>query len=160
MTRGLVWRTLVVSRRIARLLPDRLGFAAAQSSPMTIEGAGMRRLVAGVSTTIFVLGACSNVSFVDELSIVNDTEYSANVEVTDEDRDGWLRLSSLEPNSTTVIEDVIDEGELWIFRFDYLGRYRVEVEVSRRELAQNDWSMEVPQSFEQRLRDMGLPPPP
>jgi hypothetical protein len=127
---------------------------------MTIEEAGMRRLVAGVSTIILVLGACSSVSFVDELSIINDTDYSANVEVTDGDRDGWLRLNSLEPNSTIVIEDVIDQGEVWIFRFDYLGRYRVEMEVPSSELAQNDWSIEVPQSFEQDLRDMGLPPPP
>jgi hypothetical protein len=127
---------------------------------MTIEGAGMRRLVAGVSTTILLLGACSSVSFVDELSIVNETEYSADVEVTDEDRDGWLALKPVEPNSTTVVEDVIDQGEVWTFRFDYLGRYRVEVEVSGRELAQSDWNIEVPQSFEQRLRDMGVPPPP
>jgi hypothetical protein len=127
---------------------------------MTIEGAGMRRLVAGVSTTIFLLGACSSVSFVDELSIVNETEYSADVEVTDEDRGGWLALKPVEPNSTTVVEDVIDQGEVWIFRFDYLGKYRVEVEVSGRELAQSDWSIEVPQSFEHGLREMGVPPPP
>jgi hypothetical protein len=127
---------------------------------MTFEGAGLRRLVAGVATSILVLGACSSVSFVDELSIVNSTEYSANVEVTGEERDGWLELNHLEPQSTTVVEDVIDQGEVWIFRFDYLGRHRVEVEASRRELAQSDWSIEVPQSFEQALRDMGVPPPP
>ncbi len=120
----------------------------------------MRRLVAGVSTSILVLGACSRVSFVDELSMVNGTEYSANVEVTDEERDGWLALNHSEPQSTTVVEDVIDQGEVWIFRFDYLGMNRVEVEVSSRELAQSDWSIEVPQSFEQGLRDMGVPPPP
>jgi hypothetical protein len=127
---------------------------------MTIEGAGMRRMVAGVSTTMFLLGACSSVSFVDELSLVNNTEYSANVDVTDEDRNGWLALNQLEPQSTTVVEGVIDQGEVWIFRFAYLGRYGVEVEVSRRELAQSDWSIEVPQSFEQDLREMGVPPPP
>jgi hypothetical protein len=127
---------------------------------MTIEGVGMRRLVAGVSTSILVLSACSSASFVDELSIVNNTEYSANVEVTDGDRNGWLALNHVEPESTTVVEGVIDQGEVWIFRFDYLGRYRVEVEVSSRALAQSDWSIEVPQSFEQDLRDMGVPPPP
>jgi hypothetical protein len=125
-----------------------------------LKGLGVGRLVAGVSATILVLGACSSVSFVDELSIVNETEYSANVEVTNEDRDGWLALKPLEPHSTTVVEDVVDQGEVWVFRFDYLGRYRVEVEVSSRELAQSDWSIEVPQSFEQGLRDMGVPPPP
>jgi hypothetical protein len=125
-----------------------------------LRGPGMRRLAAGMSTIILVLGACSSVSFVDELSIINDTEYSANVEVTDEGRDGWLALNNVESQSMTVVEDVIDQGEVWVFRFDYLGRYQVEVEVSGRELAQSDWSIEVPQSFEQGLRDMGVPPPP
>jgi hypothetical protein len=37
-------------------------------------------------------------------------------------------------------------------RFDYIGKHQEEVEVSRRELAQDDWTMEVPLSFEQRLR--------
>jgi hypothetical protein len=125
-----------------------------------LKGPRMRRLAGGVSTILVVLGACSSVSFVDELSIINDTEYSANVEVTDEGRDGWLALNNVESQSTTVVEDVIDQGEVWVFRFDYQGRYQVDVEVSSRELAQSDWSIEVPQSFEQGLRDMGVPPPP
>jgi hypothetical protein len=120
----------------------------------------VRRLVAGAGATILVLGACSSASFVDELSIVNETEYSANVEVTDENRDGWLELGLVEPNSTIVIEDVIDQGDVWIFRFDYLGKYQEEVELSSSELAQSEWSVQVPQSFEQSLRDMGVPPPP
>ncbi len=114
----------------------------------------------GAGASIFVLGACSSVSFVDELSIVNETEYSASVEVTGIDRDGWLELKLVEPHSTTVVEDVIDQGEVWIFRFDYLGKHQEEVEVSSSELAQSDWSVQVPQSFEQSLRDMGVPPPP
>jgi hypothetical protein len=120
----------------------------------------MRRLIAGVSTTILVLGACSSVSFVEQLSLVNNTEYSANVEVTGPNQDGWLELNHLEPNSTTVVQDVIDQGELWIFRFDYLGRYQMEMEVSSRELAQSDWTIEVPERFEQALRNMGVAPPP
>jgi hypothetical protein len=125
-----------------------------------LKGLEVRRLVAGAGATIFVLGACSSVSFVDEVSIVNETEYSATVEVTGSNRDGWLELRVVEPHSTTAVEDVIDQGEVWIFRFDYLGKHQEDVEVSSSELAQSDWSVEVPQSFEQSLRDMGVPPPP
>ena len=148
MTHHLVRRGLAFSRRFI-------------SAPCRIDLASPRaRLVAGVSAAILALGACSSVAFVDELSIVNRTEYSANVQVTGGDRGGWLRLNTLKPNSTTVIEDVIDQGEVWIFRFEYLGRFQVEVEESSEELAQRDWSIEVPDSFEQGLRDMGVPPPP
>jgi hypothetical protein len=115
---------------------------------------------AGACALVFGGAACSGVSFVDGVTIVNDTEYSANIDVTGKAGDGWLLVTSVEPQSTTVVEEVIDQGEKWIFRFDYVGRYDQEVEISRRELEQNDWTIEVPQSFEQRLRELNVPPPP
>jgi hypothetical protein len=122
----------------------------------------MKWFVAAVGACALVLvgAACSGVSFVDGVTIVNDTEYSANIDVTGKAGDGWLLVTSVEPQSTTVVEEVIDQGEKWIFRFDYVGRYDQEVEISRRELEQNDWTIEVPQSFEQRLRELNVPPPP
>jgi hypothetical protein len=121
----------------------------------------VKRLVAAVGACVLLAGAgCSGVSFFDELTIVNDTEYSANVDVTSKERDGWLGLTLVEPQSTTTVEDVFDQGEVWIFRFDYVGKYEEEVEISGRELARNDWTIEVPQSFEQRLRGLDVPPPP
>jgi hypothetical protein len=120
----------------------------------------VKRFVAAVGACVVLLGACSDVSFVDEVTIVNDTEYSANVDVVGMTRDGWLGLTVVAPQSTTTVEEVIDQGEMWIFRFNYVGRYEEEVEISRRELEQNDWTIEVPQSLEQRLRDLDVPPPP
>jgi hypothetical protein len=122
----------------------------------------MKWFVAAVGACALVLGggACSGVSFVDGVTIVNDTEYSANIDVTGEAGDGWLLVTSVEPQSTTVVEEVIDQGEKWNFRFDYVGRYDQEVEISRRELEQNGWTIEVPQSFEQRLRELNVSPPP
>jgi hypothetical protein len=122
----------------------------------------MKWFVAAVGACALVLGggACSGVSFVDGVTIVNDTVYSANIDVTGEAGDGWLLVTSVEPQSTTVVEEVIDQGEKWNFRFDYVGRYDQEVEISRRELEQNGWTIEVPQSFEQRLRELNVSPPP
>jgi hypothetical protein len=107
-----------------------------------------------------LLGACSNVTLVDEITIVNETEYPANVNVTGKDRGGWLGLTMVEERSTRAVGDVIDQGEVWIFRFDYGGKHQEEVEVSRNELVRNDWTVEVPESFGQRLRELGLTPPP
>jgi hypothetical protein len=120
----------------------------------------VKRFVPAVVACAFLGIACSVASFVDEVTIVNDTEYSANVDVTGKTRNGWLALAAVQPESTTTVEEVIDQGEVWIFRFDYLGKYQEEVEIARRELEQNDWMIEVPQSFEQRLRDLDVPPPP
>ena len=121
----------------------------------------MKRFVVAVGACILLGGAaCSDVSFVDGVTIVNDTEYSANIDVTGKTGDGWLLLTSMDPQSTTTVEEVIDQGDVWIFRFDYIGKYDEEVELSRRELERSDWTIEVPQSFEQRLRDLNFSPPP
>jgi hypothetical protein len=119
------------------------------------------RLLMAIGANVFLVGAaCSGVSFVDHVRIVNDTEYPAHVEVTGKDRHGWLGLAVAEPESTRTVGEVIDHGGVWIFRFEYVGKHQEEVEVSRHELEQNDWTIEVPQSFEQRLRELGVPPPP
>ena len=122
----------------------------------------MNRFVAAVGACALLLGgaACSGVSFVDEVAVVNDTEYSANIDVSGKAGDGLLLLTTVEPQSTTTVEEVIDQGEMWIFRFDYVGKYDQEVEMSRRQLEQDDWTIEVPRSFEQRLRELDFSPPP
>jgi hypothetical protein len=121
----------------------------------------VKRLVAAVGACALAGAvACSDVSFVDEVTIVNDTEYSANVDVTGKRRDGWLGLTVVQPQSTITVEEVIDQGAVWIFRFDYVGKYDEELEISRSELERDDWTIEVPHSFEQRLRDLNFPPPP
>jgi hypothetical protein len=121
----------------------------------------VKRFVAVLGACALLGGAaCSDVSFVDGVTIVNDTEYSAKVDVTGRDGGGWLELTVVRPESSRTVGDVIDQGAVWIFRFDYVGKHQEEVEISHRELEQNDWTVEVPQSFEQRLRDLGVPPPP
>jgi alpha-galactosidase len=121
----------------------------------------VQRFIAAVGACVLLGGAaCSAVSFADKVTIVNNTEYSANVDVTGKERDGWLRLSIVQPQSMTAVEEVIDQGEVWIFRFAYVGKYEEEVEISRRELERNEWTIEVPHSFEQRLRDLDVAPPP
>jgi hypothetical protein len=120
----------------------------------------VKRFLGAVSALAVVVGACSDVSLVDSITIVNDTVYPAEAEVTGEDRNGWLRLTLAQQEAETTVEGVIDQGETWIFRFDYIGRHEEEVEISRQELEQNDWTIEVPPSFEQSLRDLGVPPPP
>jgi hypothetical protein len=115
-------------------------------------------LVLGICS-ILVAG-CSQAAFVDEVTIVNDTAYSANVDVTDGARDGWLGLATVGPESSHTVREVIDQGDIWIFRFDYAGEHAEELEVSRRDLERNEWRVTVPESLEDRLREMGVPPPP
>ena len=123
-------------------------------------GGCVNRLAMAVGMSILVLASCSSVSFVDDVTVVNDTDYPAHVDVSGRDRSGWLGLTVVAPETSTTVGQVLDQGDVWIFRFRYVGEYAEEMEVSRAQLVRNEWTVEVPQSFEQRLRDLGVPPPP
>jgi len=110
------------------------------------------RLVVAAS---LLLASCSDVSFVDEVKIVNQTEYP-HVGVTDQNRVGWLGLTVVDAHSTGAVAETINQGEVWIFRFDYVGKHHELVEVSRGEFERNDWTIEDPATFEQQLRAQGV----
>jgi hypothetical protein len=103
---------------------------------------------------------CSTVSFVDEITFVNQTDYPAHVEVSDASRQGWLNLTIAQRDVETTVRDVIDQGEVWVFRFDYAGQHEEEIEISRSELIRAEWKIEVPQSFGEALQRLGIEPPP
>ncbi len=105
------------------------------------------------------LVACGNVSFVERVAIVNETVYDASVAVSG-DEGGWLGLTTVTAQDTREVREVIDQGETWTFRFSYGRHDPVELRVSRDELADSDWVVEVPVEFEENLRDEGVPPPP
>ncbi len=120
----------------------------------------MKAIAKVAALSLIALVACSQPDFVDRITIVNDTDYPADVDVSDEKRSGWLGLTVVESGSRSTVEEVLDQGEGWIFRFDYAGEHAEEVAISRRELQATNWTVEVPDSFGARLKDMGVPPPP
>jgi hypothetical protein len=108
---------------------------------------------------LLLLVACDNVSFVDRVVLVNDTDYHANADVRGV-MGGWLGLTTVGTGETTEVGEVIDQGEVWIFRFSYGSHDPVELEVTREELVAANWRVDVPSELEENLRDEGVPPPP
>jgi hypothetical protein len=104
--------------------------------------------------------ACSNVSSVDEVTFVNETDYPAHTEVSGASQETWLNLTTAQPESETTVHEVIDQGDVWVFRFEYAGRHEEELEMSRSELVKAEWKVEVPQSFGATLQRLGVEPPP
>lgn len=103
--------------------------------------------------------ACDGVSFVERIAFVNETDYSANVDVRGEDG-GWLGITTVQPHETREVGMVIDQGDRWTFRFAYGGHDSVEVEISKKELIDAGWRVEVPTELEEKLRAAGVAPPP
>ena len=102
---------------------------------------------------------CTDASFVEKLTVSNGTDYPANVRVSDPSRQRWVNLTSAQPNQQTTVGSVIDQGAVWVFRFDYAGKHDEEVEMSRGDLARAEWTVEVPESFGAALQNLGIPPP-
>jgi hypothetical protein len=101
---------------------------------------------------------CSDVSFIERVVIENNTVYAARVEVRGREG-GWLALTTVRQESTREVREVIDQGDLWVFRFTYAGYESFDVEISRKELEESGWSVEVPQELEEALRGQGVPLP-
>ena len=59
---------------------------------------------------------------VDEVTIDNPHEWPASVEVTDQDRDGWVGVGTVGREIEHGFLEVVDQGEIWIFRFSYAGK--------------------------------------
>jgi len=102
---------------------------------------------------------CADQPFVNEIVIDNPTDYIASVDVTGPRSDGWLNLATTDAHSESTVQEVIDQGDTWVFRFGYSG-YEEQVEVARAELAEAGWRVQVPDSFAAALRDRGVLPPP
>jgi hypothetical protein len=113
-------------------------------------------LLLGVAMAL--LASCSGPPpTVDRITVVNPTGYDLDLQVSDPDRSSWLPAGVAEAGSQQITEEVIDQGEIWVFRFLHWGDPVGELEITRSELERNGWRLEVPAAVEERLRQMGRP---
>lgn len=96
-----------------------------------------------------------DVSYV-RITIENPLPYLVNVEVTGAERDGWFDLGSVRRQRTYVLEEVVDQGEEWVFRFSYGGVPAGGLVIRRNQLANDGWKITVPAAVADRLREAGL----
>ncbi len=118
----------------------------------------MRFLHLTVASVVVLLGSCSGPSpTVAEVMIVNGTPFDLDVEVNGGDRGSWLPVAIAEAGSTAAAQEVIDQGEVWIFRFRHWGDPVGELSLTRDELERSGWKVKVPERVSQRLLDLGRP---
>jgi hypothetical protein len=157
LSRQLVWRSLAVLAVIGAAG----GLALTRLLHLALD-LPRARLLSGapLAAALLLLPACSDVSFVGRVTVGNPTDFPVNVEVSGGRGEQWLSLGSAEANSEVTTRDVVDQGDVWVFRFDYLGAHGARVEMSRADLARAGWRVEVPQTLDEDLRAMGFRPPP
>lgn len=67
---------------------------------------------------------------------------------------GWLALGGVRRESSRTVEEILDQGDRWLFRFSYGGVYAGEVQLSRSQLR----TVTVPGSVGDRLAEAGFTP--
>jgi hypothetical protein len=99
-------------------------------------------------------------SFVRQVTIVNPTPYHLEVEVRGADREHGVTLGGMGRQQTRQFNDVYDQGQQWIFHFSLGSDEGGELTIARPQLAQNGWTVTVPDSVARRLASAGVPPSP
>jgi len=94
---------------------------------------------------------------VGHVTIKNGSEFDLNIDATSASHDGWTPVGIALAHADTDMRDVIDHGDVWVFRFTGQGHDAGELRVTRADLAASNWSLTVPASVAQQLRDAGVP---
>jgi hypothetical protein len=117
----------------------------------------MKQLSA-ILLVLFLMGGCDDVSLVDRVVLVNSTDYDVVVDVKGAEGTTWLGLGTAHRKTETAKDEVIDQGETWIFRFSYAGEDLGDERVSRADLVKNNWRYEIPERVGQTLQEKGYAP--
>lgn len=95
---------------------------------------------------------------VSRVRVVNPSPLDLEVAVRGGARDAWLPLTSVAAGSERVVEGVLDQGDVWVFRFSTGPFVATPVEVARADLARAGWTVGVPRAVVDQLDAMGATP--
>lgn len=115
---------------------------------------------AGVAAMLLLGRLMEQPTFIDEISIDNPTRYDIRIQVTGGDRDGWMTIGTARRDSTSTFEQIVDHGDVWIFRFTAQLEDGGELRLKRTALESAGWRFEIPESVGDELQTHGAPFPP
>ena len=126
-------------------------------------GIAVVAVVLGLAVAIgltFLVGLSSGPKTVARITFENPTAYALDIEVSSGREGGWTSAGSVRQKSTAEVSEVIDQGEVWVFRFDSQGHSGGELRLSRSELEASGWRVSIPDEVSARLTRAGAPPNP
>jgi hypothetical protein len=140
----------VIEPRTPNRSPQRLG--------LLVGAAGLAVAAALALASLVDIGGGR--ATVARLTYENPTDYALDVEVSSESGDGWTAAGFVAKRSTGAAEEVVDQGDVWLFRFRSQGVSGGELRLTRTELAGAEWTVAVPVDVGRRLAEAGAPPTP
>lgn len=126
-------------------------------------GIAVAAVVVGLAAAIgltSLVGLSTGPATVPRITFENPTAYALDIEVGSGAAGGWTSAGSVRQKSTAEVNEVIDQGDVWVFRFDSQGASGGELRLSRTELEASGWRVSVPAEVGARLAGAGAPPNP
>ncbi len=126
-------------------------------------GLGVAVIGIAVATAIaltFLVGLSSGAGTVSRITFENPTVYALDIEVNPGTGTGWTSAGSVRQKSNAEVREVIDQGDVWLFRFDSQGASGGELRLTRAELEASGWTVSIPAEVGTRLAEAGAPPTP
>lgn len=114
--------------------------------------------IVGAAALIGMTALLRGPDFVDHVTIDNRSAYDLDVAVTGAQRTGLLGLTTIGPHQGDRVEEVIDQGDTWVFVITRAGDQIARIRISRQDLAANGWRVTLPASLEETLRAKGQVP--
>ena len=113
--------------------------------------------LAGALGVASLVGLSGSPATIPRLTFENPTDYALDVDVSPGPGGGWTAAGSVAQKSTAVVEEVVDQGDVWLFRFDSQGRSGGELRLTRAQLEDSGWLIAVPPEVGKRLAESGAP---
>lgn len=126
-------------------------------------GVGLGVVLLGLVTAAIValvVDSSTGPGTVPRITFQNPTGYALDIEVSAGPGRGWTSAGSVRQQSTADVHEVLDQGDVWLFRFDSQGETGGELHLSRSELEASDWRIAIPPEVGDRLAHVGAPPSP
>ncbi len=96
---------------------------------------------------------------VERVTFVNSSDDTIDVAVNDADLSGWMSLGPVGPGATSTVQQVVDQGPTWVFRFTAQGVDGGKLVMSRTALVAARWRVVIPARVIERIGRDELPDP-
>ena len=126
-------------------------------------GLGVALLVLAIAAAVgltSLVGLSSGPGTVSRITFENPTVYALDIEVSPGTGTGWTSAGSVRQKSTAEVHEVLDQGDVWLFRFDSQGATGGDLRLTRAELEAAGWTVAIPPEVGTRLAEAGAPPTP
>lgn len=123
-----------------------------------VAGQSVAAALAALVAVLLTSGLTADPATVDRVTVVNPYPYQLAIDVAGAGERSTMAVGTVERERRAVFERVVDQGDVWVFRFSYAGAVAGEVTVERDELRRANWTIETPAGTEARLRGAGLAP--